>query len=95
MIVYIDIIVQSVLVLYVFFLSLGMVSIAVGCLTFVLIENKPIQNKDKTKDNEQGKLMNVGYSLWTKFAIFLAHPIQRVIWSIAITWCPSPSGCRQ
>jgi hypothetical protein len=40
-----------------------MVSIAVGCLTFVLIENKPIQNKDKTKDNEQGKLMNVGYSL--------------------------------
>jgi hypothetical protein len=24
-----------------------MVSIAVGCLTFVLIENKPIQNKKK------------------------------------------------
>jgi len=40
-----------------------MVSIAVGCLTFVIIENKPNQNKDKTKDNEQGKLMNVGYSL--------------------------------
>lgn len=33
----------------------GMVSIAVGCLTFVFIENKPNQNKDKTKDNEQDK----------------------------------------